>query len=188
MFRYLGMTWWGYGCSGPRTLRDAFKCHETLPMRQERTQTAPKVYYARTCKREPPVIMPTYTSVPFSAAYYKFPVFLHFQCCTEQTRYGNAHTAHTSEVYQNRNLSENCAKKRSDTQMTVYEFPYHKDTIRFRKADRTDHRRHHSTHLFLILRSPLLISFHPSTYLSVSFLARSKNSQKLHVRPTAHME
>jgi hypothetical protein len=49
--------------------------------------------------------------------------FLHVQCCTEQSRYGNVHTTHKWEAYQNRNLSDNCAKKRPDTQMTVYQFP-----------------------------------------------------------------
>lgn len=75
MFRSLGMTWWRCGCSGPRTLRGAFKCHGTLPMCQGRTHTAPKVNYARTCRHEPPVLMPTYTSMPFFAVYYQFPVF-----------------------------------------------------------------------------------------------------------------
>ena len=122
MFRSLGLTWWRRGCSEPRTLRGAFKCHETLPMRQGRTQTDPKVNYARTCKREPPVLMPTYTSVPFSAAYYQIPVLYTSNVAPNKVHI-EMYIQHTREKHIN---TETCLitepKKTSETQMTVYEF------------------------------------------------------------------
>lgn len=172
MFRSLGMTWWRSGCSGPR--------HTSWCIQVSRNASHASGENTDCSKSQLRADMQAWASSSNAHIYIRaifcsilsISRFLHFQCCTEQRRYGNVHTAHTCEAFQYRKLSENYAT-------------YHKDTIRFRKAYRTDHRHHHSTHLFLIWRTRLLISVHPSTYLSLSFLARSKNFQKLHVRPPA---
>lgn len=106
---------------GPGTLRGAFKCHGTLPMRQGRTQTAPKVNYARTCKHEPPVLTPTYTSVPFSAAYYQFPVFYTSNVAPNKDDM-EMYIQHTRVKHFN---TENCLKTTPRITRTRYAFVKH---------------------------------------------------------------
>jgi hypothetical protein len=92
--------------------------------------------------------------------------FSHYQRCTEQSRHGNVRNTRKAYQYIQKFLS-NRAKTRSETQTTVYELPYHKDTIRIRKAYQIDHRCHHSTNLFIsfCLSAYLSYSTHPSIYL-----------------------
>jgi hypothetical protein len=118
LFRSLVMTRWGSGCSGPRTLRGAFKCHETLPTRQGRTQTVPKVNHARTCQR-----------VPFSVAYYQLPVLYTFNVAPIKAEMEMC-IQHTREKNINTEICLETATKRNQRQMTVYGFQYHKDTVR----------------------------------------------------------